>query len=240
MLRVMALTVLYTPGAIITADLLGDRGADIICWNCSMLSGGANIVWVWEVKPANADGMRDGPADLKKHIAEISYQYGVIAIAGKMFDFPQVGQNNMYEYQKVVVASHSRGLELYATSRDDDENNKSRQRREAIAFQAKKVTTKVTNHSQKPVADKLSQRQARSADFKAAQEVQYANTGYKPWMMYCGCNDAVTAVPFYQDPVWYGTIAFVSYGGAIAIGATASSASAVAMASFIGRLVLAA
>lgn len=43
-----------------------DGGADIVCWN-----GRIGEVWVWEFKPDNAYGRRQGPVNLAKHLAQV-------------------------------------------------------------------------------------------------------------------------------------------------------------------------
>lgn len=105
----------------ISSDYLGRRGggADIICWNCK-----SGEVWVWEVKPENDYGRREGPKDVQKHM-DLTVKadprsvnktimrgpigaFNPLADAGQMIGSPR---------DVVTVKTAEAGVELYRVDR---------------------------------------------------------------------------------------------------------------------------
>ncbi|MEV0269709.1 RHS repeat-associated core domain-containing protein [Hamadaea sp. NPDC050747] len=126
-LRMERLREVFGANVEVSGDLLGNGpGPDLVCWNCSKLAGGPDVVWVWEVKSvkkaANLDkalesltnGIRDATAD--------PLARGRRAVAGPSFYLPSAGLNTDLESIVIVNSSEAlRGLEVYTVIKPEDE-----------------------------------------------------------------------------------------------------------------------
>ncbi|MEV6527644.1 RHS repeat-associated core domain-containing protein [Longispora sp. NPDC051575] len=119
-LRVLELQTKYGPAASISSDVPSTHGADLICWNCSSISGGPDEVWVWEMKPdeprylgksaVSAQSILNG----KINAAKDPRALGRMVDDGPDFGTIRVSTNGMKSSQLVTVRdSGTKGLQVY-------------------------------------------------------------------------------------------------------------------------------
>jgi hypothetical protein len=136
LLRVAELNRMYGGKAIVTYNIGGKSGPDLVCWNCAQLRGAKpgteeDQVWVWEVKArgevyaggSGSSGVYKAQKDLPNHLRQAENDYlaeGRTAVPGMPFPAPSgpavvLGRPD----QLVTVESAAWGVEVY----DVDEGN---------------------------------------------------------------------------------------------------------------------